>query len=57
MNTEISTKLAALGIALIMNSALIGGVAFLFNGQVRPAISLTSLTTAPAAHATVTARV
>jgi hypothetical protein len=33
MNTQISTKLAALGIALIMNGAMISGVAFLFNGQ------------------------
>ena len=42
MNTQISTKLAALSVALLMNGALIGGVAFLFNGQVRPAITLTS---------------
>jgi hypothetical protein len=50
LNTQISTKLAALGVALIMNSALIGGVAFLFNGQLHPAISQTSATSASAAH-------
>jgi hypothetical protein len=33
MNTQISTKLAALAVALMMNSLLIGGVAYLFNGQ------------------------
>jgi hypothetical protein len=32
MNTQISTKLAALAAALMMNSLLIGGVAYLFNG-------------------------
>lgn len=43
MKTEISTKLAALGVALIMNSAIIGGVAYLFNSQLHqgaPVISL-----------------
>jgi hypothetical protein len=33
MNTQISTKLAALAVALMMNSLLIGGVAYLFNAQ------------------------
>jgi hypothetical protein len=32
MNTQISTKLAAVAVALMMNSLLIGGVALLFNG-------------------------
>jgi hypothetical protein len=32
MSTQISTKLAALGVALMMNGALIGAVAYLFNG-------------------------
>jgi hypothetical protein len=31
MNTQISTKLAALAVALMMNSLLLGGVAYLFN--------------------------
>jgi membrane-associated PAP2 superfamily phosphatase len=34
MNTQISTKLAALAVALMMNRLLIGGVAYLFNSQV-----------------------
>jgi hypothetical protein len=33
MNTQISSKLAALAAALMMNGLLIGGVAYLFNGQ------------------------
>jgi hypothetical protein len=32
MNTQISTKLTALAVALMMNSLLIGGVAYLFSG-------------------------
>lgn len=33
MNTRISAKLAALAIALMMNSLIIGGVAYLFEVQ------------------------
>jgi hypothetical protein len=33
MNTSFSTKLAALGVALLMNVTMIGAVAYLFNGQ------------------------
>jgi hypothetical protein len=33
MNTRISSKLAALAIALMMNSVIIGGVACLFDAQ------------------------
>ena len=33
MDIEITKKLAALGLALMMNSLIIGGVAYLFNGQ------------------------
>ena len=33
MTTQISTKLAALGMALLMNSAMIGGIAYVFNAQ------------------------
>jgi hypothetical protein len=36
MNTRISSKLAALAIALMMNSLIIGGVAFLFDAQTQP---------------------
>jgi hypothetical protein len=33
MNTQISSKIAALAIALMMNSLILGGVAYLFNNQ------------------------
>jgi hypothetical protein len=33
MNSKISTKLAALGMALMMNGLILGGIAYLFNGQ------------------------
>jgi hypothetical protein len=33
MNTQISTKFAALIAALMMNSLIIGGIAYLFNGS------------------------
>lgn len=47
MNTQISTKLAALGMALLLNTAMIGGVAYLFNAQLLA--SQSSLTTFAAA--------
>ena len=43
MNTQISTKLAALAVALMMNSLLIGGVAYLFNSQVHQHTTVISL--------------
>jgi hypothetical protein len=49
MNTQISTKLAALAAALMLNTALIGGVAFLFNSKVHQA-SIVSLAHTPAAR-------
>ena len=42
MNTQISTKLAALAVALMMNSLIIGGVAYLFNSQLHPHTMLVS---------------
>jgi hypothetical protein len=33
MTAQISAKLAALGIALVMNFAMMGGIAYLFNAQ------------------------
>ena len=33
MTTQISAKLAALGIALVMNFAMMGGIAYVFNAQ------------------------
>jgi hypothetical protein len=35
MNSPISAKLAAFAVALMMNSLLIGGVTYLFDGQIR----------------------
>jgi hypothetical protein len=43
MNTQISTKLAALAVALMMNSLLIGGVAYLFNGPMHQHTAITSV--------------
>ena len=34
MNTKISTKIAALGMALMMNGFILAGVAYLFDVQV-----------------------
>jgi hypothetical protein len=35
MNTQISSKLAALAVALMMNTLIAGGVAYLFNSQIQ----------------------
>ncbi len=43
MTTQISTKLAALAVALMMNSLLMGGVAYLFSGQVHQHAAITAL--------------
>jgi hypothetical protein len=48
MNTQISTKLAALAAALMMNSLLIVGVAYLFNSSLHQRADFVSL-----AHAAV----
>jgi hypothetical protein len=32
MNTQITSKLAALAVALLMNSVIMGGIAYLFSG-------------------------
>jgi len=37
MKTQITQKLAALGVALLMNGALVGSVAYLFNAQMASA--------------------
>ncbi len=47
MNSQISTKLTALAIALMMNSLIIGGVAYVFTTQV-DASTATSLERAAA---------
>jgi hypothetical protein len=52
MSTPISLKLAALAIALMMNTLIIGAVAYLFNGQIQQRSSAESLagTNAPMAQ-------
>ena len=35
MNTQISSKLAALAVALVMNTVIMGGVAHLFSSQLQ----------------------
>jgi uncharacterized membrane protein SpoIIM required for sporulation len=54
MTTQISTKLAALALALFVNGVMLGSVAYLFNGQLHHA-SLASLVhmVAPSAKAKV----
>jgi hypothetical protein len=48
MTTQISTKLAALAVALALNGMMIGGIAYLFNGQLHQHASAPSLALAPA---------
>jgi hypothetical protein len=43
MNTQISTKLAALAVALMMNGLIIGGVAYLFNSQLQQQTTVAAL--------------
>jgi hypothetical protein len=40
MNTTISNKLAALALALMVNSVIMGGMAYLFNDRLHQAASL-----------------
>jgi hypothetical protein len=53
MNTQISTKLAAVLVALMMNGLILGGVAFLFDGtnaQNSNDSSIAAQTTAGTSH-------
>lgn len=43
MNTEIINKFRALAIALTMNGLVVGGVAYLFNGQIHDRASTVSV--------------
>ena len=43
MNTSISTKLAALALALMVNSVIMGGMAYLFNAQLQQPTAAISL--------------
>jgi hypothetical protein len=42
MTTQLSTKLAALAVALTLNSMMIGGIAYLFNGQLHQQVAVAS---------------
>jgi hypothetical protein len=55
MNTSISTKLAALALALAVNSVIMGGMAYLFNAQLQQSTAVVSLASvvAPSAHTAV----
>jgi hypothetical protein len=48
MNTSTSTKLAALALALMVNTVIMGGVAFLFNAQLQAPGAVVSLANAEA---------
>ena len=49
MNTQLSTKLAALAVALMVNSMMIGGVAYLFSARLhQPTAENATLMTASA---------
>ena len=52
MTTQISTKLAALAVALMMNTLIIGAVAYMFNSQLQQHATLSSLahTAASSSH-------
>jgi hypothetical protein len=43
MNTSISTKLTALALALVFNTAIMGGMAYLFNAQLQQPTAVASL--------------
>jgi hypothetical protein len=51
MNAQISTKFAALAAALMMNSLLIGGVAYLFRGPLHQHAAVISVAHAATATA------
>jgi hypothetical protein len=52
MNTSISTKLAALGLALMVNSVIMGGIAYLFNAELQQTAAVISLANANSTAAT-----
>ena len=43
MNTSISTKLAAIALALMANTVIMGGVAYLFNARLGAPTAVTSV--------------
>jgi hypothetical protein len=46
MSTSISTKLAALALALMVNTVIMGGMAYLFNAQLQQPTAVASLASA-----------
>jgi hypothetical protein len=52
MNTTLTSKFAALGVALLMNSFLLGGVAYLFNNEAQANTPVISVAQVAAATAT-----
>ena len=55
MHTSISTKLAALALALMVNSVIMGGVAYLFNVQLQQPTAVMSLASASALSVSIVA--
>jgi hypothetical protein len=55
MNTPISTKLAALALALMVNSVIMGGMAYLFNLQLQQPTAVIALANSgsPAANTSI----
>ncbi len=43
MTTPFATKVTALGVALLINTMMIGAVAYLFNGQLHRRLTATAL--------------
>jgi hypothetical protein len=50
MTTSLSTKLAALALALMFNSVIMGGIAYLFNAQQSTAVTALASTVATSAN-------
>jgi hypothetical protein len=46
MSTSISTKLGALALALMFNTVIMGGMAYLFNAQLQQPTAVTALANA-----------
>jgi hypothetical protein len=53
VNTQISSKFAALAVALMMNSLIIGGIASLFSGAIKQHTAVAGLVQAGAPVSTV----
>jgi hypothetical protein len=51
MNTSISTKLTALALALMVNSVIMGGMAYLFNVQLQQPNAVVALASTAATAA------